>query len=443
MTALPDCTFLCNFLVSVSRAPYEQRMSQPPEHVVLTEHKTSSVRFLVCGDVGGHFHLLSKNLDNVQSKQGPFSFAMCIGNFFGNDFIHHTLLHAQTHDDYLSGRKHFVIPVYFIDSSLSYLGSYLRRVYSCSTYQFSSTLHFLGGFGFTRIKGLQLGFMSGLYAAEHFFSQLDDEEDVFVDINNASTVDETPAVLPCDSHKTISEDCDKTQQHTSPSQHRTSPSQDFTSPSQHRISPSKQHASPSQRHISSSQSHTNSSHQYDSSSQQHDSSSQQHVNSSPHNMASSKHQHTTVGIEGCQQNNVLSAEENSSSDTRESLNDTTSSNNESNSHPSVNSSPCIKQCLTKNDACNDVATTPPKNKYFTGMYSEYYCQSLLQKFKEDGVALSGQIDVFVSCTWPNNVEEHLTSEERANLQHLLRLGVDTLMETTSSDRTVTFTSVDT
>ncbi|KAL3179311.1 hypothetical protein MRX96_038204 [Rhipicephalus microplus] len=45
----------------------------------------SSMRLLVCGDVGGQFDKLFDRVSRVNTKHGPFDMLLCVGDFFGPD----------------------------------------------------------------------------------------------------------------------------------------------------------------------------------------------------------------------------------------------------------------------------------------------------------------------------------------------------------------------
>lgn len=162
-----------------------------------------SVRVLICGDVCGNFSRLASHLKSVEHKQGPFDFVLCTGNFFaeGTNYIVDPAATVTTVSDahaacedgssdahpYLSGKIQFPLPVYFSDSSFSSTGSQLRCSFP-DGFQFSPTLTYLGNFGFKQLSGLTIGYVSGLYNAEHFFNE--DEEEEVIEVIDELELDE-------------------------------------------------------------------------------------------------------------------------------------------------------------------------------------------------------------------------------------------------------------
>lgn len=221
----------------------EKKLLYPPcchliPQTIQTASGNASIRTLVCGDIEGQFSSFATNLGIVEQRQGPFSFAVCCGNFFGDgDVLQPSIIKSfenrslspdndqltekcqsctsptpssnvpQTSSnvisglpdcqpstesispttlkpdstledkDFISGSAQFPLPVFFIDCSSSPMGEYLRREYPTGVH-LTQSLEYLGGFGLKRICSLNVGILSGRYDPSVFFDEAEDEESI-------------------------------------------------------------------------------------------------------------------------------------------------------------------------------------------------------------------------------------------------------------------------
>ncbi|XP_055388825.1 uncharacterized protein LOC129617792 [Condylostylus longicornis] len=162
-----------------------------------------STRFLICGDTDGEFATLAFHLRAVEQRQGPFSFVLCCGKFFGdNNPLEISTVSSSAQENvkgseekngdsqdpsssnasYINGEVQFPVPVYFIDSSACPISEYLR-VEHPDGLAITSTLRFLGAFGFYNISGFTIGYLCGKYDSSVFFEEMDDEESIELPIH--------------------------------------------------------------------------------------------------------------------------------------------------------------------------------------------------------------------------------------------------------------------
>lgn len=139
------------------------------------------VRILICGDVESNFFALQQKLEAANAKQGPFRFALCVGNFFsgrvadGDDKT--TEPSIQTYGslrigglpdfevpielrDFIAGTRKFALPVFFIDGAVSALGNQLARKFPKGV-MISENLFYLGARGQKVIEGLHIAYCGG------------------------------------------------------------------------------------------------------------------------------------------------------------------------------------------------------------------------------------------------------------------------------------------
>lgn len=331
----------------------------------------ASVRALICGDVEGHLTTLASNLSAVDQRQGPFGFALCCGNFLGDlcTFIP-TLSDFQndkvpapdaeqvstpsqsaspvTDYDFLSGRSNFPLPVFFIDSSISSTGEMLRQ--RCPDgLQMSPSLEFLGVFGFRKICGLTVGFLSGRYDPSVFFDEAEDEESI-----------ELPEQI--DGSLGLAD---------------------------------------------------------------------KGILGSTLPYGGSGVQSLGSGAPSVEIDNTDST---ASSPIR-------SVDNSTLEVVTAQSTP------DNRTSTRDIGTTPDPQtlrslsvrdkQYVGGLHSGYYCNSMLQRFKNLGAPYVGRTDIFLTCEWPTGTDELLTSEQKQQIMSLLELGHETMRDSKSDRDSVT------
>jgi hypothetical protein len=152
------------------------------------EHSNESIRILLCGDVLGRLNHLKEAIESSNNKQGPFHFVLCCGSFFSNSDsenvktrlfsfknTNHQVLVTEEEYNFLTGEEKFSLCIYFIDSSMSQIGDVLRSG-NHANYSFSPTLTYLGNYGVTKLHGLTVAYLSGLYNVAYFFQDAKDDE---------------------------------------------------------------------------------------------------------------------------------------------------------------------------------------------------------------------------------------------------------------------------
>ncbi|KAK0415785.1 hypothetical protein QR680_012117 [Steinernema hermaphroditum] len=113
----------------------------------------AQVKILACGDVNGRFDLLLRRIKNVSSANGPFEFAVCVGEFFGPD--------AVENEKIISGAIEFPIPVYILGPCCPSTSKF----YPEKPGDLTSNVTFLGKYGtLNTASGFSIAYLSGIPA---------------------------------------------------------------------------------------------------------------------------------------------------------------------------------------------------------------------------------------------------------------------------------------
>eukprot|EP00290_Baffinella_frigidus_P056936 CAMPEP_0180368684 /NCGR_PEP_ID=MMETSP0989-20121125/17747_1 /TAXON_ID=697907 /ORGANISM="non described non described, Strain CCMP2293" /LENGTH=287 /DNA_ID=CAMNT_0022363317 /DNA_START=31 /DNA_END=890 /DNA_ORIENTATION=- len=126
----------------------------------------STVKLMVCGDVGGNLEELFKKVEAVQKKSGVFDMLLCAGEFFGSQDIggeedqQPNYVDVNPLKDYASGVKKAPCKTYFLcgkewGPSLDQGAADCKRV--------APDIFFLGVAGIIDLNGLRIAFMSGSF----------------------------------------------------------------------------------------------------------------------------------------------------------------------------------------------------------------------------------------------------------------------------------------
>eukprot|EP01130_Rhizamoeba_saxonica_P017889 TRINITY_DN879_c0_g2_i2.p1 TRINITY_DN879_c0_g2~~TRINITY_DN879_c0_g2_i2.p1 ORF type:complete len:566 (-),score=121.71 TRINITY_DN879_c0_g2_i2:702-2399(-) len=105
-------------------------------------------KILVCGQLNGKIDLIYKQVSAIQSKHGPFTCLLCIGQFFetGEELL-----------PYIQGEKSAPIPTYFLGTDHDYQFLNEEQATICEN------IHWLGKTGLTNIAGLSIGFFASSF----------------------------------------------------------------------------------------------------------------------------------------------------------------------------------------------------------------------------------------------------------------------------------------
>lgn len=123
-------------------------------------------RLVLCGDVRGQLSRLADTLARI-NKDGAFDACVCTGAFFQTGEPASALCDAEAslseeERDFVSGKRRFTIPVFFVDSSSSPLGGWLRENCPAGA-NLAVNLRYLGAYGVFKFpSGVRLAFLSGL-----------------------------------------------------------------------------------------------------------------------------------------------------------------------------------------------------------------------------------------------------------------------------------------
>ncbi|XP_075215948.1 CWF19-like protein 1 isoform X2 [Lycorma delicatula] len=113
-------------------------------------------RVLVCGDVNGKFKTLFARVENINKKNGPFSYVLCVGNFFGSsDSI------GKEWEPYSSGRKNVPVPMYVLGGNNEKHIKYFTETDDSG--QIAPNVTYLGKRGVIKtVTGLRIAYVSGV-----------------------------------------------------------------------------------------------------------------------------------------------------------------------------------------------------------------------------------------------------------------------------------------
>ncbi|XP_045138727.1 CWF19-like protein 1 isoform X3 [Portunus trituberculatus] len=113
--------------------------------------------YLVSGDVDGNFNQLFKRVANVNSKNGPFSMLLCVGNFFGQD--------NSQWLPYKRGEAKVPVPTFILGPSSEDSTSNYPDMKGC---EMCENVIYLGPNGiYPSSSGLKMVYLSGKEAAGH------------------------------------------------------------------------------------------------------------------------------------------------------------------------------------------------------------------------------------------------------------------------------------
>lgn len=109
-------------------------------------------KVLICGDVNGKVKTLFTRVENINKKNGPFDFLLCVGNFFGSS--------SKEWKQYQVGRLSAPVPTYVLGPNDEQHVS----MYQCSNGdELASNINYLGKRGlFTTSSGLKICYVSGV-----------------------------------------------------------------------------------------------------------------------------------------------------------------------------------------------------------------------------------------------------------------------------------------
>nr|XP_050852174.1 CWF19-like protein 1 [Vespula vulgaris]XP_050852175.1 CWF19-like protein 1 [Vespula vulgaris] len=113
---------------------------------------TDKQKILSCGDVEGHFKFLFTKVENINKKNGPFDFLLCVGNFFGENNIEL--------EPYKNGMKNISVPTYIIGPNRE---TDLQYYPDIDGYEICQNLTYLGRRGlYIATSGLKIAYISGI-----------------------------------------------------------------------------------------------------------------------------------------------------------------------------------------------------------------------------------------------------------------------------------------
>ncbi|XP_049831273.1 CWF19-like protein 1 [Schistocerca gregaria] len=115
---------------------------------------TEKIKILVCGSVDGDFTTLFKRVENVNKKNGPFEFLLCVGNFFGQS--------ADSWQPYKAGMLKVPLPTYILGPTSDDQLSNYDNLDGC---ELCPNVSYIGRRGlFSAMSGLKLAYVGGTEA---------------------------------------------------------------------------------------------------------------------------------------------------------------------------------------------------------------------------------------------------------------------------------------
>ncbi|XP_066588758.1 CWF19-like protein 1 isoform X2 [Prorops nasuta] len=109
-------------------------------------------KVLIAGDVEGHFKFLFSKVENINKKNGPFDFLLCVGNFFG---VNNVEL-----EPYKNGIKSIPVPTYIIGPNKK---SDIVYYPDDNGFEICQNLTYLGKHGlYCASSGLKIAYISGI-----------------------------------------------------------------------------------------------------------------------------------------------------------------------------------------------------------------------------------------------------------------------------------------
>ncbi|XP_039300749.1 CWF19-like protein 1, partial [Nilaparvata lugens] len=107
---------------------------------------------LICGDVNGKFKTVFARVESINKKNGPFSYLLCVGNFFGNN--------AKDWEPYANGSTEVPVPTYILGpNNEKHVGFYANA----DRGQLAPSVVYLGKRGvLNTISGMRIAYVSGV-----------------------------------------------------------------------------------------------------------------------------------------------------------------------------------------------------------------------------------------------------------------------------------------
>ncbi|XP_039276496.1 CWF19-like protein 1 [Nilaparvata lugens] len=109
-------------------------------------------KVLICGDVNGKFKTVFARVESINKKNGPFSYLLCVGNFFGNN--------AKDWEPYANGSIEVPVPTYILGPNNEKHVSFYANA---DRGQLAPSVVYLGKRGvLNTISGMRIAYLSGV-----------------------------------------------------------------------------------------------------------------------------------------------------------------------------------------------------------------------------------------------------------------------------------------
>ncbi|XP_015190727.1 PREDICTED: CWF19-like protein 1 [Polistes dominula] len=136
---------------------------------------TDKQKIIFCGDVKGHFKFLFTKIENINKKNGPFEFLLCVGDFFGENNIQL--------EPYKNGMKNIVVPTYIIGPNRE---KDLKYYPDIDGYEICQNLTYLGRRGlYVATSGLKIAYISGIESNKTECKEVCFQKNDVVSVKNA------------------------------------------------------------------------------------------------------------------------------------------------------------------------------------------------------------------------------------------------------------------
>ncbi|KAI4504302.1 hypothetical protein M0802_000773 [Mischocyttarus mexicanus] len=136
---------------------------------------TDKQKILCCGDVKGNFKFLFTKIENINKKNGPFEFLLCVGDFFGENNVQL--------EPYKNGMKNIAVPTYIIGPNKEEDLKYYPNI---DGHEICQNLTYLGRRGlYVATSGLKIAYISGIESNKTDFKEICFQKNDVVSVKNA------------------------------------------------------------------------------------------------------------------------------------------------------------------------------------------------------------------------------------------------------------------
>ncbi|RZF32947.1 hypothetical protein LSTR_LSTR000817 [Laodelphax striatellus] len=117
-------------------------------------------KVLICGDVNGKYKTLFARVESINKKNGPFSYLLCVGNFFGNSI--------KDWEPYANGSVEVPVPTYILGPNSEKHVSFYAKA---DRGQVAPSVVYLGKRGvLNTISGMRIAYLSGVEGDKNEYS---------------------------------------------------------------------------------------------------------------------------------------------------------------------------------------------------------------------------------------------------------------------------------